>query len=119
MKTGKPCEVCTRVRRPEDCENKTCKEWQQWFIERWDAMRSSVLQSDAGESRMGDTIRVGGTEYHHPDQTRRFLAVNPCHKCIRAATLCAGACDTKKAWIAAKERINELETGSEREIKKI
>ncbi len=35
-----PCRGCARVRDPANCENKLCKEWQAWFVERWDAMRT-------------------------------------------------------------------------------
>ena len=34
-----PCKTCTRVKDPKKCENKTCKDWQKWFMDRWEAMR--------------------------------------------------------------------------------
>lgn len=34
-----PCKTCTRVKYPESCENKSCWEWKQWFIDRWEEMR--------------------------------------------------------------------------------
>ena len=34
-----PCSMCTMVKYPELCDNKKCREWQQWFIDRWDQMR--------------------------------------------------------------------------------
>ena len=34
-----PCFTCTVVKDPRNCENKLCKEWQAWFIERWEALR--------------------------------------------------------------------------------
>ena len=37
-----PCLHCTRVKDPSNCENKTCKEWQAWFISRWEAMRANI-----------------------------------------------------------------------------
>lgn len=39
-KTQKPCDTCTRVENPEQCENKKCAAWRKWFIERWEAMRN-------------------------------------------------------------------------------
>ena len=33
-----PCEGCTRVRDPDSCENKNCKEWKAWFLHRWAAI---------------------------------------------------------------------------------
>ena len=35
-KDRSPCLSCTRVACPGDCENKACKEWKQWFLNRWD-----------------------------------------------------------------------------------
>ena len=33
-----PCEECTRVACPDKCENKLCKEWKGWFLQRWNAI---------------------------------------------------------------------------------
>lgn len=30
-----PCETCTRVKDPGNCENKRCKDWEVWFLKRW------------------------------------------------------------------------------------
>ncbi len=30
-----PCARCTRVRNPDSCENKNCKDWKAWFLRRW------------------------------------------------------------------------------------
>lgn len=35
-----PCKTCTRVKYPESCDNKSCWEWKQWFIDRWEMMRN-------------------------------------------------------------------------------
>lgn len=34
-----PCKTCTRVKDPKKCENKVCREWQAWFIQKWDELR--------------------------------------------------------------------------------
>ena len=34
-----PCKTCIRVADPACCEDKNCRQWRQWFIDRWDAMR--------------------------------------------------------------------------------
>lgn len=112
--TVSPCLNCQRVRDPKNCENKTCREWQAWFIDRWDTMRKLILQAPQGEGIRGATISVGGREYHHPDRVRQFLKVNPCLRCPRAVGLCPSPCNTKKAWLEAKESANELESGSQR-----
>ena len=37
-----PCTTCVRVKDPANCENKKCRDWSEWFLERWEAMRQSV-----------------------------------------------------------------------------
>lgn len=37
-----PCLTCTRVKDPRNCENKTCKLWQEWFMQRWQAMQARL-----------------------------------------------------------------------------
>lgn len=39
-----PCAGCTRVPDPEDCENKRCALWRQWYIERWGQTRKLLRQ---------------------------------------------------------------------------
>lgn len=36
-----PCLACTRVKDPEECENKQCKAWRDWFIRRWEEVRKT------------------------------------------------------------------------------
>lgn len=40
-----PCAGCTRVPDPEDCENKRCAPWRQWYIERWGQTRRLLRQA--------------------------------------------------------------------------
>lgn len=35
MANEKPCLTCTKVKDPENCENKSCKEWREWFLKKW------------------------------------------------------------------------------------
>lgn len=35
-----PCETCTRVKEPKNCENKLCQQWQLWFFERWEEINN-------------------------------------------------------------------------------
>lgn len=39
-KNQSPCLTCTRVKDPIDCEIKSCKEWREWWLKRWEALRS-------------------------------------------------------------------------------
>ena len=34
-----PCIDCYKVDDPVNCHRKNCEEWQQWWIERWEAIR--------------------------------------------------------------------------------
>lgn len=114
-----PCRICQRVRDPQNCENKLCREWQAWFIDRWETMRRAVMAEANGPSIQGQTISVGGIKYRHPDHIRDYLVTDPCLRCPWADGLCPDICDTRQAWLAAKEGDNELETGSKRETEKI
>lgn len=40
-----PCPKCTKHRDFINCENKTCKEWKEWFISRWETMRYYLKMS--------------------------------------------------------------------------
>ena len=115
----KPCEACQRVRNPKDCENKLCREWQAWFIDRWEAMRANIMHADCGIAIQADTVSVGGTKYHHLDQVRRFMETNPCLHCIRSNGLCARPCQVKRTWNEEKEKMRELENGSQGETAQI
>jgi len=37
-----PCTACVRVKDPANCENKSCRDWKEWFLARWEAMREAV-----------------------------------------------------------------------------
>lgn len=107
-----PCLCCQRVRDPQNCENKLCKEWQAWFIDRWESMRRAIKDKVQGKGIQGEAISVGGTKYHHPERVREFLKLDPCLRCPWRDGLCPNPCDTRKVWLEAKERGNELESGS-------
>lgn len=97
-----PCLVCRRVKDPQDCENKLCKEWQAWFIARWDAMRTNVLKSFNEPQQQAD-IQVGGTGYVHPDRVKAYLSCNPCQTCVFKAH-CEAPCGIRKAWDERREK---------------
>ncbi len=35
MKEVSPCMNCSRVKDPGNCENKCCRQWSAWFMQRW------------------------------------------------------------------------------------
>lgn len=46
----KPCLTCTRVKNPIECDNKTCRTWQDWYIRSWNKLRSMYLANERSES---------------------------------------------------------------------
>lgn len=42
-KNQSPCDTCTRVEDPINCERKCCKPWQEWWMQRWDEVRNVEL----------------------------------------------------------------------------
>jgi len=35
-----PCESCTRTAKPEECGNKSCGAWREWFLSRWELIHN-------------------------------------------------------------------------------
>ena len=103
-----PCRGCTQVRNPASCENKKCKQWQQWFIKRWDRLHTYPRQMMDKTLPVG--ISIGGRRYLHPDQLREYIRKNPCEGCSCTADLCRTPCRAKAIWEKAKQEVNyELE----------
>lgn len=98
MKKESPCLTCRRVRNPDGCENKQCKDWQAWFIDRWEAMRKMIRQQMERAELREDGVQVGGTLYSHPDRVREYLGVNPCDGCLCPKDLCETPCAVRKVW---------------------
>lgn len=98
-----PCNYCTRVRDPQNCENKTCKDWQAWFIDRWESMREHV-RKEMDAAPMEETgIPLGGNRYTHPHRVRQYLAADPCGQCACPKDVCHTPCPVKAAWDAKKK----------------
>lgn len=123
MQTGisskSPCLTCVRVRDPENCENKKCKDWQAWFIDRWESMRAAAKAGSSGKHVQGTPIVVGGVKYYHPDKVREYLTIDPCFQCPWRDGLCPNPCDTREEWLASKESVNELESRSQRQTEEV
>ena len=100
MKYESPCLTCTRVRDPKNCENKTCRDWQAWFIDRWEAMRENVRR-EMNTAQLQETgIPLGGHLYTHPDRVRGYLENDPCKSCPFGH--CQIPCVVRKAWETQK-----------------
>lgn len=102
METGyqdiSPCRHCVRVPDPQNCENKNCKSWQQWFLRRWDRIRALPRrQVDAARLRPAG-INVGGRYYTLPHQVRDYIRDDPCEGCVCPREVCDTPCRVRKAW---------------------
>ena len=76
-----PCLGCTRVKHPDDCENKLCPPWRLWFLRRWEQLRIQFAQGK-DPSLLAD-----------PCQTCKFPRDNcksPCPKRLGWETLWGG-----------------------------
>ena len=51
MARKNPCLTCTLVERPKDCDRKGCVAWQNWWLERWENMRSRYCRELMDEER--------------------------------------------------------------------
>ena len=93
-----PCLCCTRVRDPECCENKSCKDWQAWFQDRWESMRENVRNQIKESPTVEVGIPLGGHFYVPPHQIQAYLQKNPCDRCTSPKSLCLEPCSAKARW---------------------
>ena len=93
-----PCFSCTRVRDPINCENKTCKDWQAWFFDRWESMRENVRtqMQNAPVTEIG--VPLGGRRYISPHRMEEHLHTDPCSQCKCPQSICTTPCPTKTIW---------------------
>lgn len=91
-----PCRGCTQVRNPLSCENKGCQLWRQWFINRWNGLRTYPRQEMDRTVPVG--ISIGGRRYLHPDDMRRYRRQDPCQGCGCPRDLCKTPCRAKMIW---------------------
>ena len=105
MRKPSPCLYCTRVEDPDDCENKKCRQWREWFVERWEQLRSMPrLQCEAeGVQKLG--VCVGGQVYAAPNQIENYLRKDPCTQCLCPKDLCSEPCRLKRAWEEARNEV--------------
>jgi len=91
-----PCLTCTRVRDPQNCENKTCRDWQAWFIDRWESMRDAV-RKDMSRAELHEVgVPLGGERYASPHRVRTYLQNDPCASC--PCGHCDIPCPVRKTW---------------------
>lgn len=75
-KKQSPCLSCTRVPNPNDCENKLCKPWRQWFMARWAEIHA----------------------YAQHETVAKNLSEDPCTGCVCLGEVCTAPCRTKQIW---------------------
>ena len=97
-KKQSPCLTCRRVRDPENCGNKLCRDWQAWYIDRWDDIRRLIRRGMENAQLHEEGVQVGGTLYSHPDRVREFLQANPCDGCLCPKDLCETPCTVREVW---------------------
>lgn len=98
-----PCLTCTRVPNPRACENKECRRWRQWFLDRWALIHAYPRHyMDQIEHRPSGVV-IGGSTYAHPDRVRQYLSKDPCDGCPCTKDMCATPCRTKRLWTKEKE----------------
>lgn len=100
-----PCLSCTRVKDPRLCENKECRVWRKWFVEKWNAMRAVPrLQIEQLPKVMEGEV-IGGQQYALPHRVRSYLDTDPCEKCVCPKDLCKPQCRIKRDWLKAREDV--------------
>lgn len=100
-----PCTHCTKVQDPRQCENKDCRQWQQWFIEKWNAMRVVPRLDIEKRPREPEGVCIGGKYYALPHRVDSYLTKDPCDSCLCPRDLCVIPCRVRRDWLAAREDV--------------
>lgn len=100
-----PCNRCNKVADPRQCENKECRQWQSWFIEKWNTMRVAPRLDIERRPREMEGVCIGGRYYAMPHRVNRYLHNDPCQTCMCPRDLCVIPCRVKRDWQAAREDI--------------
>lgn len=99
-----PCLTCTRVADPEDCTDKSCRVWQNWFLEQWERVRVMARQSKDVLDPVG--VPLGGNHYAAPHQVQAYLEIDPCVVCLCPRELCTASCGKRRNWEQAKKEVS-------------
>lgn len=100
--TASPCLSCIQVSDPRNCENKNCRRWRAWFLDRW-ALIHAYQRRDMDTAPLRSVgVPLGGRHYCHPEHTRQYLAADPCQSCRCPRDLCTSPCRIRRAWEEAR-----------------
>ncbi len=97
-----PCLSCSRVPDPRACDNKNCRQWQQWFLGRWDLIHRYPRKQMDNAVLKPVGVPLGGRHYAAPHQVQAYLQKDPCEKCVCPKELCSTPCRVRRAWEEAK-----------------
>jgi len=100
-----PCLTCIRVADPRACENKNCKPWRQWFLDRWALIHKYPRQQMEQAELKPAGVNIGGTHYATPHQVQAYLGNDPCKRCVCPKDLCSSPCRVKRAWEESRKEV--------------
>lgn len=100
-----PCLCCTRVADPRGCDNKDCRVWRAWFVDRWDSLRRQPRLSMESVPTRPVGVSIGGVRYAAPHQVSRYLEKDPCDGCLCPRDLCVLPCKIKRQWLQTREDV--------------
>ena len=100
-----PCLRCARVACPRDCEDKNCRAWRQWFVEKWDTLRVQPRLKIEKTKPEPEGVNIGGVVYALPHRVTGYLEKDPCVGCLCPRDLCVVPCRVKRSWIKAREDV--------------
>ncbi len=104
-RTPSPCLRCTRVANPRECDNKNCKQWQAWFLQRWEMIHAYPRKKMEQSKVVPVGVPLGGQHYAAPHQVQAYLRTDPCQACLCPKDLCATPCRIRRDWEAAKQEV--------------
>ena len=102
IKHHSPCFTCTRVPDPRACDNKECRPWRQWFIDRWALIHAygQLNLPTLDPCAKHDTESSRGLK-----RTIQQTGKDPCEECICPKDFCAVPCKSKRMWQEQKEDV--------------
>ena len=104
-KKPSPCLFCKLVADPRACEDKSCKLWQEWFLQRWEMIHAYPRKHMEQAELKPVGVNIGGTYYAAPHQVRRYRDTDPCESCVCPKELCSMPCPLKRAWEEACKEV--------------
>ena len=100
-----PCANCCRVPDPRQCEDKNCRLWRRWFVEKWDHLRMTTRLEKERQECQPEGECIGGVYYALPHRIDSYLNTDPCESCQCPRDLCVIPCRMKRNWLSARENV--------------